>query len=119
MILKFSLNLFEQEDKIDTVVEVILELLRGKFLWDIDNLDELFPLSDKNTFTMPFDKRYISEVERKKLNEKIEEIYKTSAYITKTHQHYLTTFTSTFGIEIKFSSQNLRLTANVFILKAV
>ena len=83
--------MFEQEDKIDTVVEVILELLRGKFLWDIDNLGELFPSSDKNTFTMPFDKKYISDVDEEKLMERIEEIYETSAYITKTHQHYLTT----------------------------
>jgi hypothetical protein len=92
MILRFSLNLFEQEDEIQrTVVKVILELLDNKFFWDIANLNELFLSSDENTLTMPFDKKYISDVDEEKLMERIEEIYKTSAYITKTHQHYLTT----------------------------
>jgi len=105
MILRFSLNLFEQEDKIQSkVVKVILELLEDKFLWDIDNLEELFTLSDKNTFTMPFDKRYISEVERKKLNEKIEEIYKTSAYITKTDPHYLNHYLTTIKVGMDIDS---------------
>jgi hypothetical protein len=54
-----------------------------------------FPLSSK----IPTDenlKRTASlfktlDVDEEKLMERIEEIYKTSAYITKTHQHYLTT----------------------------
>ncbi len=84
--------MFEQEDEIQrTVVKVILELLDNKFFWDIANLNELFLSSDEDTLTMPFDKKYISDVDEEKLMERIEEIYKTSAYITKTHQHYLTT----------------------------
>ncbi|MEH1935730.1 MAG: hypothetical protein V7L14_18935 [Nostoc sp.] len=93
MIVQFNPDLFVSEDvNIQSKTsKIILEILEDKFLWDIDNLDELFLADDVNNFKMPFNEKWISIGDKEKLRDKINEIYSISAYITPEHHHYLTT----------------------------
>lgn len=94
MIVKFNPDLFTSENKViqSKTAKIILEILEDRFLWDMDNLDELFLSEDENDFfKMPFTEHWFSPGDREKLFDKIAEIYQISAYITHEHHHYLTT----------------------------
>ncbi|AFZ56075.1 hypothetical protein H6G54_18535 [Anabaena cylindrica FACHB-243] len=94
MIVKFNPDLFTSEDANiqSKTSRIILEILEDKFLWDIDNLDELFLSEDENNFfKIPFSEKWISPGDKEELLNKIKEIYSISTYITPAHHHYLTT----------------------------
>ncbi|MEH1938886.1 MAG: hypothetical protein V7L01_01535 [Nostoc sp.] len=80
MIVKFNPDLFFSEDvNIQSKTsKIILEILEDKFLWDIDNLDELFLADDVNNFKMPFNEKWISIGDKERLIDKINEIYSIS-----------------------------------------
>jgi hypothetical protein len=94
MIVKFNPDLFTSEDANiqSKTSKIILEILEDKFLWDIDNLDELFLSEDEdNFFQIPFSETWLSPGDKELLLNKIREIYSISTYITPEHHHYLRT----------------------------
>lgn len=90
MILKFNPQLFLCEDNhiLSMISKIILELIEDTFMWDIDNLDELFLNNDNFT---QFINKWLSEGHRENIVGIISEIFQKSAYITTCHKKYLTT----------------------------
>lgn len=93
MIIKFSPDLFICNDNniYSVLSKILLEVLEDRFLWDIENIENIFLSDDFDFFDLDFTKRFLSPEGIDNLKERVYTIIELSAYITSEHKKYLTT----------------------------
>lgn len=98
MIFSFDRSVFDSED--DAVHRVVLKILQSfledGFIWDSDNLDELF-VDEEVIFSSKFAERMLPPAIKDDLINTIEIIIQKSNYVSATHKFYLTQFVIGFG----------------------
>ena len=94
MIIKFNPSLFEIEDRAiqREILKFILDFLNDSFIWDLDNINEIFG-NDGEFYNTKFARAMIADGLSDHLADNLDLIFKRSSYLTKAHKHYLSTIT--------------------------
>lgn len=99
MIVKFNPAVFDTQDREinRATLKIIFEFFEDGFLWDKENIDAIYGDDGSKFYTSVFAKSMLTEGLITQLNEIFDTVFQKSAYLTRSHQHYLSTIT--IGLE--------------------
>jgi len=100
MIVKVNPEVLESKDikMVMQMLHILLNYIGDRFLWDQENLADLFMTEDGElTISPEFEKRALNPLLKSQLLEKVEEAIIKGTYNTALHQKYLSTLTIGFG----------------------